>query len=128
MKKRNQRKIGDNGSVIYEVPVKQGFYAGHTIIFTQHSPDRYTVRGLEESPHFALSIERRRGEVTVLRSADSAVLTLRDEDQWIAYETRGGSYYGARGVGSTARDAWHNSFDRFNHKYAGSRRGAKYAR
>jgi len=116
-KKTKTSKVteGPNGTLVHTVRVPRGFYKGHLLTFTQHSPDRYTVFGFSPLPSCGVSIERRsKYQDEVLRSHDSAVISLRDEDQWIAYDFRANSYYGALAVGATAEEAYNNMFDRFN--------------
>ena len=105
-------RVGANGTVVYQVRVRSGYYRGHVVTFTQHSENRYTVFGLSGLATVGMSIERRDKFLEKVTMHDSgAVRVLSDEDQWIAYHYSSRSYYGALAVGRTAQEAYERTFD-----------------
>jgi len=109
-----KERLLNNGAVERTVKIRGGQYRGHVLRFTKHSDDRYTVYGLSCLPYVCISIERRHSWQTEVPLHDSwARFTLRPEHEWIASERVHDSYYGTLGVGSTPKEAFRNTFNRF---------------
>jgi hypothetical protein len=108
-------RISGNGAIERKVRVTHGAYRGRTLTFMKHSDDRYTVFGLSPLPYQGVAIERRKHEIGALQYDTGAMLTLREEDRWLAHEFSSNSYYGVLALGPTPEEAYQKLFHRFGY-------------
>lgn len=76
-------------------------------MFSKLSANQYTVYGLSPQKNVGLSIEHRHAlQSDVLEFRTGRRWTLPASAEWIAYHLSSNGNYGARGIGSTPKEAY----------------------